>query len=350
MLPPAIAKLTAAFSIGSLTSGFLLGIVLQQSHTYFVRFKDDPKSFKCLVSFFVILNVVHMAICQVTSSYMSFGDYDKTPGWVISPWLPPFYILTCSISACITQLFHAHRLFILSCGSRLTLILVALGSLFQLTGSIVMCYCTTKTYDASLRLSQIGASCWLGGAAMTDLLIMTTMIWLHSQQQDTSVPRKSIALTIGNNSLTAAFCLIDLLLLLLASEYSHISANLCLIRLYSSSLLCLLNSRPKRTVDTDVRKAAFLSDLLDAARAASEERDLESQEESENDSPLADIRGILVVTTASLSLRTGQAETTNSQVLTRPSPVLDDFSGNNCSTWRADNQNGFTVDIVGGIR
>ncbi|EGG07241.1 uncharacterized protein MELLADRAFT_106033 [Melampsora larici-populina 98AG31] len=181
---------------------------------------------------------------------------------------------------------------------------------------------------------------------------MTTMVWLQLQQQDTinkkeSSFRKLIALTIGNNSLTAAFCLMDLILFLLAYEESHVPASLCLVRLYSSSLLCMLNSRPKRVVDTEVKKATFLSDLLDAARAESEERDLESRAEDGNLASVADIRGILVVTTASLSLRTGQPITNNLQVLTRSSPVLDDFSGD-CSTWRAD-QDGFTIDIVGGL-
>ncbi|KAH9819955.1 hypothetical protein DFH28DRAFT_698778 [Melampsora americana] len=109
MLPPAVARLTPAFSFGSISSGFLLGIVLQQCHTYFVRFKDDRKSYRYLVFFLMMMNVIHMAVCQVTSSFMGFRGYGKTPGWIISHWLPPFYILTCSISACITQLFHAHR-------------------------------------------------------------------------------------------------------------------------------------------------------------------------------------------------------------------------------------------------
>ncbi|KAH9819954.1 hypothetical protein DFH28DRAFT_886005 [Melampsora americana] len=182
---------------------------------------------------------------------------------------------------------------------------------------------------------------------------MTTMVWLQLKQQDTinkkeNSFKKSVTLTIGNNSLTAAFCMMNLLSFLLDYENSYISANLCLVRLYSSSLICLLNSRPK--VHTKIRKAALLSDLLDAARAAEEERDLENLAEHGNDSPITDNRGILVVTTASLSLRTGQPVPTNLQVLSQPSPDLVDYLGNTFSIWRADKQNGFTVDIVGGIR
>ncbi|KAG0141103.1 hypothetical protein CROQUDRAFT_308196 [Cronartium quercuum f. sp. fusiforme G11] len=324
-------------------------MLLHQCYTYFVTFQEDRRIFKYAVLFLLMLNIVHTALCQLTVWHLAVRHLLHESEWRQPRWLFAFYPPLCGIASCLVQIFYAHRIYLFSQRNLVISGLVTFGSLFQFTWSMLAAVRIFTVKEISnFRFWKYGVACWLGTAAATDFLVTSSMLWLLLKargkiQKTNTIIDQLIALTVGTNILTFTVGLSDLMLFCFDDRTStHVSTNLCLLKLYSSSLLFWLNARPRLL--EKFGGGILIEDcelITNNQNETCEQGEIGSfDEELHNQEP-----GIRVVTTA--SLRADQV------------PLKDIFSGprtldsnktlgNLSKGWRADDQNGFTIQIIGG--
>jgi len=95
-----------------------------------------------------------------------------------------------------------------------------------------------------------GVACWLGGAAATDLVITSSLVWIllsskREIRETNNIIDRLIYLTIETNGLTFTVAVLDFVLFSTSKDASHVAPHLCLVKLYINSFLVTLNSREK---------------------------------------------------------------------------------------------------------
>jgi len=357
-LPPvsmakALEGLTGPFVVGTAVSTFLFGVTMAQVYTYFVNFKTDRPIYRYSVIALFILDVLHTAFSQFTLWEWFVAHYGD-PGSVIkSPWSFAMSPVMCGLAAFVVQIFYAHRVYLLSNQRIVIPSLIAFGALFQLVWAAGA---TAKVfiiqYFAGFQVWTYGVACWLGGAAATDLLITSSLVWilLNSKRgirKTNNIIDRLISLTIETNGLTFTVAVLDLILFSVFKDAAHVGPHLCLVKLYINSFLVTLNSREKlaeefggsRTIHTSApRDGAGKTDgsRLSCTLAPSHHQTDSSPNEKSN--TLFDAAdGIRVCTTATLS----------ANLLTSDPEIGQNVYS--AGSMRPDNSNGFTSDIVGGV-
>ncbi|OAV93449.1 hypothetical protein PTTG_01606 [Puccinia triticina 1-1 BBBD Race 1] len=348
----ALEGLTGPFVVGTAVSTFLFGVTLAQVYTYFSNFKTDRAIHRYSVIALFVLDILHTAFSQVTLWQWFVAHYGDPTAVIKAPWSFAMSPVMCGLAAFAVQIFYAHRVYLLSSQRMVIPGFIAFGALFQLVWAAGA---TAKVfqiqYFQGFQVWTYGVACWLGGAAVTDLLITSSLVWilLNSKRgirRTNNIIDRLISLTIETNGLTFTVAVLDLILFAAFKDASHVGPHLCLVKLYINSFLVTLNSREKlaeefggsRTIHTSApRNGPGNTDAskLSCTLAPSHLQTDSLANEKANvmfDAP----EGIRVCTTATLSanLMTSDSELTH--------------TGYNAGSMRPDQSNGFTSDIVGG--
>jgi len=247
----ALEGLTGPFVVGTAVSTFLFGVTMAQVYTYFSNFKTDRPIYRYLVISLFIIDILHTVFSQVTL-WEWFVAHVGDPGFVIkAPWSFAMSPVMCGIAAFVVQIFYAHRVYLLSNQRRIIPSLVAFGALFQLVWATAA---TAKVfiiqYFSGFQVWTYGVACWLGGAAATDLVITSTLVWIllsskREIRETNNIIDRLIYLTIETNGLTFTVAVLDFVLFSTSKDASHVAPHLCLVKLYINSFLFTLNSREK---------------------------------------------------------------------------------------------------------
>ncbi|PLW08779.1 hypothetical protein PCANC_17357 [Puccinia coronata f. sp. avenae] len=346
----ALEGLTGPFVVGTAVSTFLFGVTLAQVYTYFSNFKTDRPIYRYSVIGLFILDVLHTAFSQYTLWHWFVAHYGDPTAVVKSPWSFSMSPVMCGLAAFVVQIFYAHRVYLLSSKRIIIPSLIAFGALFQLvwaSGATAKVFIIQ--YFEGFQVWTYGVACWLGGAAVTDLLITGSLVWilLNSKRgirRTNNIIDRLISLTIETNGLTFTVAMLDLILFSAFKDASHVGPHLCLVKLYINSFLVTLNSREKlaeefggsRTIHTSApRNGHTDGSKLSCTLAASQQHNKTTLTEK-SDGLFNPPDGIRVCTTATLS----------ANLLPSDPEIFE--SGYQAGSMRPDQSNGFTSDIVGG--
>ncbi|KAF9265196.1 hypothetical protein L218DRAFT_161053 [Marasmius fiardii PR-910] len=249
-VPPNVVKLTGPFYLGSMLNWGLLGVLNVQTYIYYLGFPNDRWISKALV-FFVYVVEMAQTIISMVDWWRYFGA-----GWGNIIALDTIGILWFSgpvmtvILSCSVQFFFAWRMWCVGRSPYFPIITILL-SLFQAVGGIW----------TAVRAAQLGhwillggeaklpGSMWLAGTAACDLVITVGMFYNLNKPKTgfratKTVLVKFIRLMVETGLITTAFAIIDLsLYLAFPRDNYHLVPSACMSKLYSNSLLVLLNAR-----------------------------------------------------------------------------------------------------------
>ncbi|KAG7093176.1 hypothetical protein E1B28_006865 [Marasmius oreades] len=250
-IPPNIADITGPLLLGYLFNYGLFGVLSVQVYTYHNYFPTDGWKTKLLVYGIYIIEAVQSAM--ITSD--AFDNFAYGFGQVSALdsinliWFD-VCILDGAVAFCV-QVYFAYRIHLLSKSKILTSTILFMA-LVQFSGAVGTGILAQLVGVFSLVRERcfVAACFWLGGSAACDILIATSMIWALSRykskfQESEDFVRRLIRLTMETGSVTALVAFIDLVLYLsLPNDSYHITPALILAKLYSNSLMVVLNSRP----------------------------------------------------------------------------------------------------------
>ncbi|KAH9464776.1 hypothetical protein Pst134EB_004288 [Puccinia striiformis f. sp. tritici] len=323
---------------------------MAQVYTYFSNFKNDRPIYRYSVIGLFVLDVLHTAFSQVTLWQWFVAHYGEPAAVVKAPWSFAMSPVMCGLAAFVVQIFYAHRVYLLSNRRIIVPGFIGFGALFQLVWASGA---TAKVFQIQFfqgfQVWTYGVACWLGGAAVTDLLITASLVWilLNSKRgirRTNNIIDRLISLTIETNGLTFTVAVLDLVLFSAFKDASHVAPHLCLVKLYINSFLVTLNSREKLAEEFGGSRTIHTSAPRNGHTEGSKLSCTLAPSHLHSDSPLNEKittiydgpDGVRVCTTATLSANLMPSDPEISQI------------GYNGGPMRPDHSNGFTSDIVGG--
>ncbi|KAF7776790.1 hypothetical protein Agabi119p4_5183 [Agaricus bisporus var. burnettii] len=235
--------------IGNLLNVLLYGILTVQTYLYYVAFPNDRKITKAIVGFVYSIDTVQ-TILALYDFYLLFcipNNYHLVLGPKFQVMQDGFMWLTIPLSgtlvATVTQLFYAHRIYILSKKKIVTSIVIVLA-LGQLVFGIGI---TIVLLDIPFTLSMVAG--W-GPVGMTcDFVIAVYMSWFLTKQMRRSSRTTQVLVTrikrlvLETGFLTAAFATAFTLFFIFVGHQVCAIPGLTLGKVYSNSLLVLFNNR-----------------------------------------------------------------------------------------------------------
>ncbi|TFK71470.1 hypothetical protein BDN72DRAFT_793842 [Pluteus cervinus] len=252
-IPPGIGKLAGPPILGHMFNWGLYGMLCIQVYIYYLSFPKDPLLPKLIVYFSLILETLQV-ILNAHDLFVVFGlGYGNLEvlndihfAWLAIPILSGIISVT-------VQTFYAYRITVLSNGKLAKAIsaLIVAVAIMQFAGAIAT---GVKTKSIGL-FSQLQdntftpGTIWLAGSAFCDVLIaisMTTYLWNSKTGFNATkvLLTRLVRLTIETGAITATFAIVEIsLFLAFPSDNYHLAPALCLSKMYSNTLMVVLNSR-----------------------------------------------------------------------------------------------------------
>ncbi|KDR72258.1 hypothetical protein GALMADRAFT_143116 [Galerina marginata CBS 339.88] len=258
-IPADVASKTGPRIIGILFHWGLFGVLCTQVYLYHLAFPKDPLRNKIFVYLVFLLEVLQTVIITISawnvfgSGYGDFSVYNRVAlAWFSVPVIS-------GVVAFLAEAFYAYRITVLAQSYWMAGIILALAFV-QLGGSFASAWALKNAVFFSRLLGRdffISAGIWNGGSALCDVIIAVCMTYYLSRRGtggmlNTQVfLRKVIRLVIETGTVTAAIAILNLILALLPSRpaYYQIPSEV-LAKVYSNSMMVMLNSRMRIGLDT----------------------------------------------------------------------------------------------------
>ncbi|KAF7298403.1 hypothetical protein MKEN_01365000 [Mycena kentingensis (nom. inval.)] len=248
-----IGELTIPLFVGTVLNWALLGVLLVQVYLYFTAFPTDQRINRIVVLFAIIADGLQ-TFGDTRNTIRSFGtDWGNLAAldevglaWFSVP------ILGTSI-ACVGQLFFAWRIYIISNGAWYVPAVLVMLVVFEFGAGLWTGILIAKANHFS-RLTFEALKppvAWLSATAAADLIIVAATVYylLRARQPGfrgaTYVAvNRIIRVTIETGIPCAVFALIDLALFVAFNGNNiHLGTCIWLSKVYSNSILAILNSR-----------------------------------------------------------------------------------------------------------
>ncbi|KAF7776789.1 hypothetical protein Agabi119p4_5182 [Agaricus bisporus var. burnettii] len=239
---------------GNLLNFLLYGILTVQTYLYYIAFPNDKKITKAIVAFvysidtaqtFLALYDFYQSFCVNKYSFILNQD-NTTHLWLTIPF-------TGTLIATVAQLFYAHRIYVLSQKNVITGIVIILAVAQLVFGLATTIFFLGIPLNSSILIyTNLTIYYGWGSVGMVcDLVIAVYMSWFLTKQMRRSPSRKTQVmvtrikrLVLETGLLTAAFAATFTVLLVLTGHYATFAIpGLTLGKLYSNSILVLLNNR-----------------------------------------------------------------------------------------------------------
>ncbi|KAJ6606011.1 hypothetical protein DFH09DRAFT_244 [Mycena vulgaris] len=248
---PNVEKLTLPVFIGTLFNWALFGVLALQVGIYFMAFPRDRAYSKILVLFVFAIEILEtMANTRDTVRVFGagWGDFAVLDdvGWA---WLSVPIIG--SISAFIGQAFFAWRIYVIGQTLYIPALIIVITTC-QLGAGIKtgIDICSAKRFSQLQYTNVTPTAIWLAATAVCDLVIVSSTVFflLKSRKPEfrktNAILSKIIKLTVETGMLCALFAIFDLYLFATykGTNY-HLALCLGLSKIYSNSILLILNSR-----------------------------------------------------------------------------------------------------------
>ncbi|KAK1219239.1 hypothetical protein PQX77_018046 [Marasmius sp. AFHP31] len=249
--PAQVAQVTGPLLTGYLLNYGLYGILCVQTYIYYTAFPNDKPGFQILVYAVLLLDTIQTVMITVDAFrcfVFGFGNLE-TIGRIGLFWFDLCFID--GIVACLVQLFFAYRIRRFSNSKVILPGIIAITAFAQLSGALASGIRARNLESLSQLRAEtfIESTIWLAGSAICDVLIAFSMIYVLSKANSTyketrDLIRRLIILTMETGALTALATTVDIIILLgFPKQTVHITFTLTLAKLYSNSLLVVLNTR-----------------------------------------------------------------------------------------------------------
>ncbi|EJF61575.1 hypothetical protein DICSQDRAFT_105720 [Dichomitus squalens LYAD-421 SS1] len=240
--------------IGALLSWMFFGISIVQLYIYHVSFPHDRRSIQAAVYLIFLLDIFQTIVAASEGWQFLVNGWGRQinlqfPGWTFTA-LP----IVSSLVSLGVQTFYAWRIWQLG-RWRFIPISIILTALASAGGAFAIAITFAFTHTiASLHEKRVfePTIVWLGGAALTDIMIMCSMLYLlysakqhtHSFERSGLIVNRLIRLTVETGSACAVSAIVQLGLFLgLKQTNLHLIVALVLSKIYSNTLMTSLNSR-----------------------------------------------------------------------------------------------------------
>ncbi|KAJ3502983.1 hypothetical protein NLJ89_g8638 [Agrocybe chaxingu] len=245
-----------AIEIGTFLGLILFGILLGQTYSYFGRFTKDRFALRLLVSILVVLELVH-TLLLAASIY-----YDTVTTWQ-APRTNTYTLSTATffenLITIIVQLCFAHRIHRLSSPGRLsiTALVCAVLAVLRFVGAFAVGVegILDVAHDGGTGVFVVRVS-WLITATLSvgaaaDVLIAASMIYYLRQlssptqlRRTTDILNRLTRWTVQTGLLTSLAHVAAILCFQTIGNLVWLAIYIVLAKLYSNSLLMILNARP----------------------------------------------------------------------------------------------------------
>ncbi|KAJ7621253.1 hypothetical protein FB45DRAFT_928794 [Roridomyces roridus] len=236
--------------LGLLFNWSLLGVLTTQVYIYNIGFPKDKVALKTIV--YVVYALDWAQTCSATYDGFQWFVY----GWGSIPALYDMYScflnvpILSSIIGAIVQIFYGWRICIIS-GSWIPFSVVILLALLQLGGGGAVGYYIYHDASEVARSSGLvrAVGIRLGTSATVDIFIAVSMTFflLRSRAQalehTNNILTRLMRLTVETGTVTAIAAIVDLVFFIKAHNGLHQVSGVILCKLYSNTLLVLLNNR-----------------------------------------------------------------------------------------------------------
>ncbi|CAG7850922.1 SubName: Full=Uncharacterized protein {ECO:0000313/EMBL:CCA72022.1} [Serendipita indica DSM 11827] len=257
--------LTGPLLLGHILNSFLYGIELIQFYRYRTAFRDDKAWNRRLVLTIVILDTLQTGF-SLHNAWMALGSGWGREDEILHPeWTWGSVPLFTGIVSFLVQGFYAFRISKLV-ESRYTKYIVSVIVLVSIAQGFCGIFSGIYYAIGSFRKAQYTIAAvtttWLGGTALCDLMISTTivaylMIQLAAFKPKDTVVSRVIQMTVTTSLLTTSFASADLVLFLLYPNNNlHLIFCIPLAKLYSNTLLAMLNARKGSFLQDDPAEAS----------------------------------------------------------------------------------------------
>ncbi|KAF5319251.1 hypothetical protein D9619_008327 [Psilocybe cf. subviscida] len=248
--PPNVVLFTGPMLIGYMFNCMLFGALAVQVYLYTLSFPNDRPIFKYLVfGIFVIETAQTICLTHDMFKWLASGWGDLSQ-LVLVNWAWLDTPIMCGVVSCIVQLFYAYRVFILS-RSKILWCLITVLSIAQLTSAIVagVQLAIVDNLNELQAATHISTTLWLSGSALCDITITACISYYLSRnntgmKETQMIINKLVRMTIETGALTATVATIDVALFLaLPGRAYHIVPSVVIAKLYSNSLVMMMNAR-----------------------------------------------------------------------------------------------------------
>ncbi|KAK0444991.1 uncharacterized protein EV420DRAFT_1572857 [Desarmillaria tabescens] len=299
MPPSDVYKTAGPLLVGSFLNFMLYGVLCNQVYIYYISFPKDRLMSKSIVRVLWLTETVQ-TIINITGIFdtfcYKFGNLsalnDIGLSWFGVPILSGFV-------GCVCQLFYAWRMYNFSKKAQWLSITLSMIACMQFSGAIISGV-GARRYDHSLELQtdlkvKVATAIWLGGSALCDVAIALCMTYILSRantglKSTRILISRLIRLSIETGSITATLAVVCIALFLAyPNDNYYTSPAVCLVKVYSNTVLAVCNSRMTRRIRggrEDVTLHTYEFDLFDLSNG---ELDVELQNVQTNmnaESPL----------------------------------------------------------------
>ncbi|KAK0444986.1 uncharacterized protein EV420DRAFT_1277169 [Desarmillaria tabescens] len=239
--------------IGTFLNLALYGVLCDQVYIYYISFPKDRLVTKSIVYVLWLVETVQTVInisdifdifCYDFGNLSELDDVHLT--WFNVPILSGFV-------GCVCQLFYAWRMYKFSKKTRWISLTLSMIAFIQFAGAIG-CGITAESHDHYSDLQtdltiKVATMIWLGGSVLCDAAIAICMTYLLSQahtglKSTRVLISRLIRLTIETGTATATLAVIDIALFLAYPNNNyHTVPAICLVKVYSNTILAVCNSR-----------------------------------------------------------------------------------------------------------
>ncbi|KAJ7895346.1 hypothetical protein B0H13DRAFT_2338944 [Mycena leptocephala] len=249
---PSMGQFTIPMLVGTLVNWGLLGTLFVQVYLYFLAFPKDKLSFKLIVGFVVIAEILQ-TLGDTRDAARIFGEgWGNLQALELVGWAWFSVPVMGSTIGCIGQLFFAWRIAIFGKSWYIPAVIAAV-TLFQFgagvwSGVLIL---RAKTFqELQFHSLKVPAS-WLAATAFCDLVIVAATAFYVYKQRTPDFSRTTLAalsrilkVTVETGVLCALFALVNLYLFVTYSGNNyHLGICIYLSKVYSNSMMVVLNSR-----------------------------------------------------------------------------------------------------------
>ncbi|KLO12209.1 hypothetical protein SCHPADRAFT_998298 [Schizopora paradoxa] len=236
--------------LGYLFNWGLFGVLSVQVYFYYLAFPRDRRITRLLVAGIYTLELTQTILLthDAFDTYARhFGDVAFLNNLQLLPLSTPIFS---GLVSCAVQIHYGYVLRMLS-GSRLLGFTVAFFSVVQCSAAFIQGVQAFIIKDITALATRSFASetVWLAGSAICDVIIAIGMTFILCRK-DTRLPAthalitKLVRLTVETGCLTAVSAIIQMALFMAFRDKTYFAClALALAKLYSNSLLAILNSR-----------------------------------------------------------------------------------------------------------
>ncbi|KAF4571674.1 hypothetical protein EYR36_009017 [Pleurotus pulmonarius] len=250
-IPPFIAELTIGCLLGHFFNWGLFGALAVQTYVYYLAFPNDRRWPKAIVLGVFVIEVLQTVLAtrdafrNFATGWGNIEDLEEV-GWL---WFS--VPVLGAIISCTSQIFFAWRIWILSSKNLWLPGIIAFLSILQgVAGTWSGIYSHFIGNFANVPVHTRNTTIvWLGGTALCDVLIAGSMLYYLNIsrtgfRQTNVLLSKIIRVIVETGLICATFAVLDLALFLaFQSNNFHLAPSIALSKLYSNSLLVVLNAR-----------------------------------------------------------------------------------------------------------